>query len=159
MAGPLARIGSLTGFVLLLGGCVSDGYTSPEGITSQSGAEVVGSKENHASALFGGELRAYLSEIDGKATFFGPNEWDRSKLLAPGRHEVQVAVWKLGSDIGHTQKETITVAAGKTYTLRTDDLTVDDNGLSTLVWLQADDGSSVGDKATVLLEPARGKCD
>jgi hypothetical protein len=76
---------------IALVGCATPTYITPPGLTAETGATVIGSKQE-ISNVFVEDARTFIGAIDGQTTAHNRHEWDKPVLVAPGPRTIQIVL-------------------------------------------------------------------
>lgn len=152
----LTLAGALSGWAAVLGGCApSNSYVQPTGLAGSNAATLVGTRIFSPNPTQG-DLRVYVTKIDGKLTNGGPGGWNEPLRLTPGSHRIDFGIavgrnaWGFG--LGVYQLE-----AGKTYTLQGTPPRSETGSDSLFYgWVEGPDGQRMGDRIAVDVRPFTG---
>lgn len=121
-------------------------YQSPEGLSSENAATVVGSKIEMSAA--NKDLRTMLTSIDGKPIGNrGRESWARPVLIPEGEHELLITVTGGESLIKSSRHGFITakvrLKAGRAYVLRSAIRREGFRGAEAVAWVEEESGVPV----------------
>jgi hypothetical protein len=152
----LTMTAALIGGSGLLGGCApSNSYVQPVGLSGSNAATLIGTRTLNPDPAQG-DLRVYVTKIDGRLTNGGPGGWNDPIRLTPGSHRLDFGIavgrnaWGFG--LGIYQFE-----AGKIYTLQGMPPR-SETGPDSLFygWVEGPDGQRMGDRIAVDVRPFTG---
>lgn len=120
-------------------------YVAPAGLTAETGATLVGSRQP-VPGLLDDDVRAIVSAVDGKLTGIELSTWSAPVPVSPGPHTIQIAALQ-GALRGEIAVR-VTLAAGRTYAARSSAPA----GRAVTLWLEdKTSGAAASDKLAVVM--------